>query len=59
MAILPFVRQFANVDHAWFDVQPWPHLLRWLEELLDTPRFARVMAKYAKWQPDDAPIIFG
>ena len=58
MAILPFVRQFANVDRAWFDGEPWPYLLRWLEELLDSPRFAQVMTRYAKWQPDDAPVIF-
>ena len=31
MAIAPFVRQFANVDRAWFDGQPWPHLTGWLE----------------------------
>lgn len=59
MAVFPFVRQFANVDRGWFDDEPWPHLRRWLEELLESPRFAHVMKKYAKWQPDDAPMIFG
>lgn len=57
-AILPFVRQFANVDRGWFDGEPWPHLRKWLEELLDSPRFARIMKKYAKWQANDAPIFF-
>ena len=59
MAVFPFVRQFANVDRGWFDGEPWPHLRRWLEELLESPRFTHVMKKYAKWQPDDAPVMFG
>ena len=25
-AIMPFIRQFANTDRAWFDIQPLPHL---------------------------------
>lgn len=57
-AILPFVRQFANVDRTWFDGEPWPHLGAWLEELLDSPRFAGIMKKYARWQANDAPIFF-
>ena len=26
MALLPFVRQFANTDTAWFASQPWPQV---------------------------------
>lgn len=57
-AILPFVRQFANVDRGWFDDEPWPHLRAWLEALLDSPRFSHIMKKYAKWQANDVPIFF-
>lgn len=30
MALLPFVRQFAHTDAAWFAAQPWPRLQAWL-----------------------------
>ena len=30
MATLPFVRQFAHTDAAWFAAQPWPNLQAWL-----------------------------
>ena len=59
MAILPFVRQFANVDRDWFDGEPWPNLIRWLNELLSSSRFTAIMKKYAKWQAGDAPTVFG
>ncbi|OYU14354.1 MAG: glutathione S-transferase [Alphaproteobacteria bacterium PA4] len=45
MAILPFVRQFAAVDSAWFAGQPLPRLQHWLAAHLATPLFQRVMAK--------------
>lgn len=46
MALLPFVRQFAQVDRAWFDATPTLHALRaWLQRGLDLPLFATVMAK--------------
>ncbi|RLJ51971.1 glutathione S-transferase [Litoreibacter meonggei] len=57
MAIFPFVRQFANTDRAWFDAQPWPHLLRWLNGHLTSPRFTAIMMKYPKWQAGDPPTL--
>jgi glutathione S-transferase len=45
MAILPFVRQFAAVDPAWFADQTLPRLQAWLAAHLATPLFQRVMAK--------------
>ncbi|MDP3526821.1 MAG: glutathione S-transferase [Hoeflea sp.] len=57
-AILPFVRQFALVDKAWFDARPWPDLQHWLEAFLASARFERVMGKYAPWQEGDRPVIF-
>lgn len=58
MAIVPFVRQFANVDRAWFDAQPWPHLIAWLEAFLASDRFQAIFQKYPKWHVGDAPTAF-
>lgn len=44
-AIAPFVRQFANVDKAWFDTAHAGALKRWLDELTHSPLFARVMQR--------------
>ena len=57
-AILPFVRQFAFIDKAWFDAQPWPDLHAWLSAFLASDAFARIMSKYPPWQPDDTPVLF-
>jgi len=57
-AILPFVRQFAFIDKAWFDAQPWPSLQGWLERFLASDRFAHIMEKYPQWQPGDPPVAF-
>ncbi len=58
MAIFPFIRQFANVDKAWFEQRPYPHLQAWLCGLLALPLFNSVMDKYVQWQPDDPVVIF-
>ncbi len=57
-AILPFVRQFANTDRAWFDVQDWNHLLAWLERFLASERFKSVMEKYPQWSAGDPEPVF-
>lgn len=57
-AMLPFIRQFAFVDKAWFDRQPWPHLHAWLERFLTSDRFAAVMDKHDPWVEGDAPRLF-
>ena len=51
MAILPFVRQFAETDRPWFDRQPWPGLQRWLAAWLTSGLFERIMEKYPAWVP--------
>ncbi len=58
MAIVPFVRQFANVDRAWFDAQDWHHLIGWLEAFLASDRFEAIFKKYPRWQAGDAPTVF-
>lgn len=57
-AILPFIRQFANTDRAWFDAQNWPNLQRWLERFITSDRFQAIMGKYPKWEAGDAPTRF-
>lgn len=59
IAILPFIRQFANVDRAWFDSQDWPALITALNHFTASERFNAIMTKYAKWQSGDAPVMFG
>ena len=58
MSIVTFVRQFANVDRAWFDAEPWPNLIRWLEEFLSSDAFNNIMIKYPKWQAGDPVTLF-
>ncbi len=59
MAILPFVRQFANTDRAWFDAQNWPHLIDWLNRFTESQAFLSIMQKYTPWQEGDDPVMFG
>jgi len=59
MAILPFVRQFAHTDPAWFDAQPWPNLKAWLLDWETDPLPRQVMKKYLPWQPGGPGIALG
>lgn len=58
MAILPFIRQFAMTDKAWFDRQDWPNLSRWCEAFLNSERFKSIMTKYQVWVEGDPAIHF-
>ncbi|WP_375253857.1 glutathione S-transferase [Yoonia sp.] len=58
MAILPFVRQFANTDRAWFDAQGLVPLTNWLEAFLASDRFRAVMKKYPPWQSGQDQVLF-
>ncbi|MGZ8256965.1 MAG: glutathione S-transferase [Gallionella sp.] len=51
-ALLPFVRQFAAVDAAWFSNAPYPQLRDWLERFTASELFARVMQKFPVWQAE-------
>lgn len=59
MALLPFVRQFAAVDAAWFAAAPLPRLQAWLQRLTASTLFESVMAKHAAWQAGDEAPVFG
>ena len=41
MAILPFVRQFANTDFEWFEKQNWPNVKKWLNTFISSEIFNR------------------
>lgn len=58
MAILPFVRQFANTDRAWLDRQGLKPLTLWLDDFLHSERFQRIMTKYPPWQEGQDQVIF-
>jgi len=51
-AIFPFIRQFANVQRAWWDTPQFPRLHAWLEGFLTSDIFAAIMAKHPVWQPE-------
>ncbi|WP_418119824.1 glutathione S-transferase [Variovorax sp. 350MFTsu5.1] len=57
-ALMPFVRQFAMVDAAWFGAQPWPRLQAWLSGWTASELFERAMHKYEPWKPGEAGVVF-
>lgn len=59
MAIMPFVRQFANVDRDWFDGLELPHLQKWLAAHLASDLFEAIMIRPAPWKEGDTPLLFG
>ena len=58
IALVPFVRQFAAVDAAWFDDAPLARLRDWLHALTTSPLFESVMGRQPAWRPggDPAPL---
>ena len=56
MAVLPFVRQFAAIDAAWFESLPFPLLRAWLQHLTGSALFASVMGKHPPWRPGDPAV---
>jgi glutathione S-transferase len=57
-ALMPFIRQFAATDHAWFDALPLPGLQAWLARLVASPLFDAAMVRLVPWKSGDAPILF-
>jgi glutathione S-transferase len=45
IAIFPFVRQFAAVDAAWWEVAPYPKCRAWLKRWVESDLFKGVMEK--------------
>jgi glutathione S-transferase len=55
MAIMPFVRQFANTDRAYFYALPLSALQDWLALHIASPLFETAMILHPRWTPGDAP----
>lgn len=45
LAIFPFIRQFANVDRAWFVGLSCPRVQKWLSDRLESDLFVAIMRK--------------
>ena len=58
IAIMPFIRQFANTDLAWFEASSYQQVARWLNFWLNSELFLSVMQKYPKWQAGDPVLVF-
>ncbi len=58
IAILPFIRQFANVDRNGFNEHEKVNLKRWLNRWEDSELFRNAMVKYPVWTPGDEPLCF-
>jgi len=56
MGLLPFVRQFAHTDAAWFTAQAWPRLQAWLAGFEASALYAGVMGKHAPWRETNTQV---
>jgi len=45
LALMPFVRQFAQVDREWFEASPYFQLQKWLHDWEKSELFVAVMQK--------------
>lgn len=58
IAIFPFVRQFAHVDKNWFEKSPYPKLILWYRNLLESELFKSIMEKYKPWPEGTESVFF-
>jgi len=58
IAIFPFIRQFANVDFAWFQSSNYCNLNQWLNNHIESKLFQSIMDKYPAWKTGDDPVLF-
>lgn len=56
MAVMPFVRQFANTDRAFFDALDLPRVQHWLSHHIASPLFQTAMTVYPRWTGPDAAV---
>ena len=52
------IRDSANHDRDWFDVQPWANVHAWLAEHLDSDEFKRCMKKEKQWVAGNETVRF-
>ncbi|OUU79567.1 MAG: hypothetical protein CBC38_03545 [Gammaproteobacteria bacterium TMED78] len=59
LAILPFIRQFRNIDTEWFDqLNEIPNIRKCLNYFMQSKEFLSVMGKYDQWQLGNTPVYF-
>lgn len=58
IAIMPFVRQFAETDRGWFDGQRVPRVQAWLAWHLASPLFHCAMERVEPWVAGQAMRLF-
>lgn len=58
IAILPFIRQFAAVDEAWFADQNIPNVQHWLADFLASTMFQAAMATFPVWKTGEVEPLF-
>jgi glutathione S-transferase len=56
IAVFPFVRQFAQVDKAWFEQSPYTNLNAWLRQQLEAEYFTEIMKNRPVWEVSHAPL---
>ena len=56
LAIIPFIRQFANVDFDLFKSKFY-NITNWYIKIIDSDRFKNIMNKYEFWSNNDQPLI--
>ena len=54
---MPFLRQFANTDKAWFAAQPWPYLQAELAAFEASEAFKTIMQTNAPWLAGALPVV--
>ena len=56
VAIVPFIRQCANVDKYWFK-DTYAKLANWLNNIIESKLFVSVMDKYLEYNSEQEPLI--
>ena len=56
VAIVPFIRQCANIDKLWFQ-ETYSKLSDWLTYIIESKLFVSVMEKYLEYNDELKPII--
>ena len=56
VAIFPFIRQFAGVEPSWFEHCEYSAVRNWLNLILESDLFQRVMKKNHFWKPGDKAV---
>lgn len=57
MALFPFIRQFVQVDPAWFEAQAYLYLKSWLDSFTFSPLYGHVMQKHSPWRSGDEAVL--